>query len=162
MGAFIVVETAGWQTAFVPVRDDEAAVARAYPFLAGVTFARGEQPDYSVLGRCSLTVLIWCAPRAGDRRGWTVDEFVRARIAQFASGQLEEFSERETAHRTQLFGNVAHRFSRYSKHSVLAGNRTEIAGMISTQFVRTPDGWRISAMAWDDERPGLSVPVRFS
>jgi hypothetical protein len=92
----------------------------------------------------------------------TVDEFVRARIEQFESGQLEEFEERETAHRTELFGNVAHRFSRYSKHSVLAGTTTETNGMISTQFVRTPDGWRISAMAWDDERPGLTVPVRFS
>ena len=32
--------------------------------------------------------------------------------------------------------------------------------MISTQYVRTPVGWRISAMAWDDERPGLTLPQR--
>jgi hypothetical protein len=25
-------------------------------------------------------------------------------------------------------------------------------GAISTQFVLTPDGWRISSMPWDDER----------
>jgi len=31
-------------------------------------------------------------------------------------------------------------------------------GMISTQFVMTPAGWKISAMAWDDERPGLTIP----
>ena len=29
--------------------------------------------------------------------------------------------------------------------------------MISTQFVYTPAGWKMSAMAWDDERPGLVV-----
>jgi len=32
--------------------------------------------------------------------------------------------------------------------------------VITTQFVRTPAGWRISAMAWDDEREGLAVPDR--
>ena len=25
-------------------------------------------------------------------------------------------------------------------------------GAISTQFVLTPNGWRMSSMAWDDER----------
>jgi hypothetical protein len=32
--------------------------------------------------------------------------------------------------------------------------------MISSQFVLTPDGWKMSAMAWDDERPGLSIVER--
>jgi hypothetical protein len=34
--------------------------------------------------------------------------------------------------------------------------------MISTQFVRTADGWKMSAMAWDDERAGLVIPERFA
>ena len=34
-------------------------------------------------------------------------------------------------------------------------------GMISTQFVQTPAGWKTSATAWDDERPGLSIPEQF-
>jgi hypothetical protein len=29
--------------------------------------------------------------------------------------------------------------------------------MITTQFAHTPTGWKMSAMAWDDERPGLSM-----
>ena len=28
----------------------------------------------------------------------------------------------------------------------------------STRFILTPLGWKISAMAWDDERPGLRIP----
>jgi len=31
--------------------------------------------------------------------------------------------------------------------------------VISTQFIKTPEGWKMSAMAWDDERPGLSLPA---
>src|SRR6266404_4013075 len=34
----------------------------------------------------------------------------------------------------------------------------EARGMISTQFILTPAGWKMSSMAWDDERPGLSIP----
>jgi len=29
--------------------------------------------------------------------------------------------------------------------------------MKTIQFIRTSEGWRISAAAWDDERPGLTV-----
>ena len=29
--------------------------------------------------------------------------------------------------------------------------------MKTLQFVRTPAGWRISAVAWDDERDGLRL-----
>jgi hypothetical protein len=34
--------------------------------------------------------------------------------------------------------------------------------MKTIQFVRTADGWRISAAAWDDERDGLSLPDSLS
>jgi hypothetical protein len=34
-------------------------------------------------------------------------------------------------------------------------------GLISTQFIRTPRGWKMSSMAWDDERPGLAIPDRY-
>ena len=33
--------------------------------------------------------------------------------------------------------------------------------MISTQFILTREGWKMSAMAWDDERPGLSIPDHY-
>src|SRR5205823_14835512 len=59
---------------------------------------------------------------------------------------------------TAGFGNVAHRFSRYRKEGRRDGADFTGRGMISTQFVRTPAGWRISVMAWDDERPGLILP----
>ena len=59
---------------------------------------------------------------------------------------------------TQVFGRVAQRFSTYAKSGTLKGVAFEARGMISTQFVATPEGWKMSVMAWDDERPGLSLP----
>jgi hypothetical protein len=41
------------------------------------------------------------------------------------------------------------------------GAAIDARGAISTQFVRTPGGWRIGSMAWDDERPGLELPARY-
>jgi hypothetical protein len=49
---------------------------------------------------------------------------------------------------TEIFGNVAHRFSTYEKRGTLDGVASEAAGMISTEFIRRPDGWKITVMAW--------------
>jgi hypothetical protein len=76
------------------------------------------------------------------------------------SGALTSFEELETAETTEVFGNIAHRFSTYEKRGTMRGEAIEGRGVISTQFIRTPSGWKISSMAWDDERPGLAVPDR--
>ncbi|MGW2088113.1 hypothetical protein [Streptomyces sp. NPDC001880] len=46
--------------------------------------------------------------------------------------------------------SFAHRFSRYQKSGILNGERFEGEGRKTTQFIRTPVGWRMSSMAWDD------------
>jgi hypothetical protein len=72
-------------------------------------------------------------------------------------GTLTRFQESELSESTVMFGNVAHRFSAHSKSGTSAGIGFEARGMITTQFVRTPPGWKMSAKAWDDERPDLSM-----
>jgi hypothetical protein len=77
------------------------------------------------------------------------------------SGQLTEFFEAERTNVTEVFGKVAHRFSSYEKRGVTNGVAAEALGMVSTQFIMTPAGWRISAMVWDDEGPGQVIPDRY-
>ena len=89
-------------------------------------------------------------------------EFIAPRRAAVTSGELTQFLELELWEATRIFGNVAHRFAAYAKSGVSKGVPFQARGMISTQFIRTPAGWRISAMAWDDERPGLTLPQRES
>ena len=88
-----------------------------------------------------------------------VREFIEPRAAMVRAGELTRFREVELSETTVVFGNVAHRFSAYAKSGMMKGVPFEGRGMISSQFVLTPDGWRISAMAWDDERPGLAIPA---
>jgi hypothetical protein len=90
----------------------------------------------------------------------TIEQFIAPRVALVKQGQLTRFREWELSETTEIFGNVAHRFSAYAKTGTLKGIPFEARGMISTQFISTPAGWRMCAMAWDDERPGLSIPNR--
>jgi len=81
---------------------------------------------------------------------YTVDEFIEPRQRLLADGRLAEFSEWETSERTEIAGGIASRFSEYRKSGVLDGEPFEGGGTKTVQFVRTPEGWRISAVAWYD------------
>ncbi|MGC5344040.1 DUF4440 domain-containing protein [Streptomyces sp. DT171] len=81
---------------------------------------------------------------------YTVDEFIEPRRRLLSDGRLVEFSEWETSERTEIAGDIASRFSEYSKSGVLDGEPFEGAGTKTIQFVRTEDGWRITAFAWFD------------
>ncbi|WTU46626.1 nuclear transport factor 2 family protein [Streptomyces sp. NBC_00057] len=81
---------------------------------------------------------------------YNLDAFVEPREKILTDGTLTEFSEWEVAERTEIFGSIAHRFSEYRKSGFLDGEWFEGSGRKTTQFVRTPAGWRMSSMAWDD------------
>jgi len=127
-------------------------------FFAAVSFESGERPAYAKL-RDLFTAdgrLVNTAPQPPDSAG--VEEFIEPRQRMVDSGELTAFLERELAASQDVFGNVAHRLSNYEKRGTKNGVTFEARGVISTQFVNTPSGWRISSMAWDDERPGLELP----
>lgn len=89
---------------------------------------------------------------------FTLRDFVETRVRILTDGELREFEEREVEHRTEIMGNIAQRRSLYHKTGLSAGRRFEARGAKVFQLVRTPAGWRVSALAWDDEREGFTVP----
>jgi hypothetical protein len=129
-------------------------------FLQSVTFTAGTRPDYERIRGLFIErgLLIRTSGAAPEVTG--VDEFIAPRQATVDAGELTDFEETELTGETEIFGNVAQRLSGYAKRGTRNGAAFEARGVIATQFVRTPDGWRISAMAWDDERDGLAVPDR--
>lgn len=130
-------------------------------FFRAVSFVPGTRPGYGGIAGLFIEsgLLIKNVGRAPEIS--TVAEFIGPRQAAVDAGQLTEFHESEIAAVTQVFGNVAHRFSSYAKSGTLNGSAFKARGMISTQFILTPAGWKMSAMAWDDERPGLALPTNF-
>jgi ribosomal-protein-serine acetyltransferase len=79
--------------------------------------------------------------------------FIAPRRALLTDGSLIDFCEEETSERTDIFGNVAQRYSPYRKSWSASGKDYKGAGVNVFQFVRAPSGWKISSLAWDDERP---------
>ena len=129
-------------------------------FFAAVSFTDGERPGYDALHQLFVDggALIKCTSETPEIT--SVEAFIRPRQAVVDSGALTSFRETEVTELTEVFGNVGHRFSTYTKCGVMNGVAIEGRGAIVTQFVRTPQGWRISSMAWDDERPGRVPQAR--
>ena len=87
----------------------------------------------------------------------SLEAFIAPREALFSDGALTDFHEEEVTQRTEVLGNVAQRSCTYRKSGVLDGARFEARGVKVFQLIRCPEGWRISAIAWDDEREGFSL-----
>ena len=127
-------------------------------FFRAVSFEAGETPPYQNIHALFIEPGLLIKNTASTPEISTVRQFIEPRQAMVSKGELTRFRELELSETTQVFGNVAHRYSAYAKSGTTNGVPFEARGMISTQFVKTPAGWKISAMAWDDERPGLSLP----
>ena len=87
-----------------------------------------------------------------------IEAFIAPRAELLMGGRLVDFFEEEIAGRTDLFGGVAQRISVYRKSGVLDGMAFSARGVKTLQLVQAADGWRISAVAWEDEREGLPIP----
>ncbi len=77
--------------------------------------------------------------------------------ALLTGGTLTDFREWPLSGRIDVFGDVAQYFGSYAKSWVQACVPFVGAGKKTIQFIRTGQGWRISAVAWDDEREGLTI-----
>lgn len=83
---------------------------------------------------------------------YDVKSFAEPRRAILSDGTLTAFREYETFEQTTIFQNIAQRFSRYSKSWNDKDGAKSGAGAKSLQFIRTPSGWKIAGLVWDDVR----------
>lgn len=137
---------------------DDRLTAVLRQFFQAVSFEEGGRPAYAALHDLFIHGGKLIATSGPTPDVASVDGFIAPRQRAVDSGELAWFREAEIDGVSAAFGNVAHRLSRYRKEGRRNGVDFAGRGVISTQFVRTPAGWRISAMAWDDERPGLILP----
>jgi hypothetical protein len=126
-------------------------------FFRAVSFEPGEKPPYREINEIFIASGLLIKNTGAAPEICSLRQFLEPREAMVRAGQLTRFREEELSATNDVFGNVAHRFSVYAKSGTLNGSPFSAQGMISTQFIKTPSGWKMSSMAWDDERPGLSV-----
>jgi hypothetical protein len=89
---------------------------------------------------------------------YDVEAFLAPRRALLLGDVVQEFREWEVTGRTEVYGDVAQRWSSYAKTWLQDGEPRTGRGTKSIQLVRAAPGWRISAVAWDDAREGLPPP----
>ena len=87
-----------------------------------------------------------------------IEDFLVPRRALLVGDVVQEFREWEVEGRTEVYGDIAQRWSSYAKTWLQDGERRTGWGTKSIQLVRAAPGWRISAVAWDDAREGLPRP----
>ncbi|MFD8599715.1 DUF4440 domain-containing protein [Kitasatospora sp. NPDC059646] len=118
-------------------------------FFAAFDNRDGRRADVDRLRRLMLPggVIVVTGPRY---LAHTVEEFVAPRELLLSDGRLTDFHEWETSEHTDIADGIACRIGEYRKSGVLDGEPYEGTGTKTFQFVRTPDGWRISAFAWHD------------
>ena len=134
------------------MQSDESAIDEiAAQFFSAFTNRDGAVPGidrlYDLLAQDARII-----QKAGvDQRIYDVAGFIEPRRAMLTNGSLQDFCEVEVMAKTDIFGNIAHRFSRYHKSWEASGERYEGEGAKSLQFVRTPEGWKIASLIWDDK-----------
>jgi hypothetical protein len=127
-------------------------------FFRAVSFQTGESPAYAKIHALFVQDGKLIKNSSDVAEVSTIEQFIASRQQTIDPGTLTSFQENEAAEITEIFGNVADRFSTYTKRGTVDGVAVEGRGLISTQLIRTPNGWKITSMAWDDERPGLTIP----
>ena len=130
-------------------------------FFLAVSFEEGATPKYETIYELFIASGLLVKNTGSVPEINTIQQFIEPRQLAVRNGELTRFHEIELCETTEIFGNVAHRFNSYAKSGTIKGIPFTARGMVSTQFIKTTAGWKISAMAWDDERPGLSIPVRY-
>jgi hypothetical protein len=118
----------------------------------------GVRPALATLRRILLPEAVIVKNVGPDMEVYGLEGFIAPRERILTDGTLADFDESEEEARTDIHGNVAQRLSLYRKSGVLAGQPFTTRGLKTIQLVRTPDGWRVSALAWDDAREGFEPP----
>ncbi|WP_438711214.1 GNAT family N-acetyltransferase [Aquimarina muelleri] len=88
----------------------------------------------------------------GSPKIYNLKQFIIPREKMLKDGTLINFCENEISHKTEIFGNIAHRFSLYQKSGKLNGVDFESIGLKTIQFMKVNNEWKMSSVAWSDEK----------
>ncbi|MDQ1096754.1 MULTISPECIES: GNAT family N-acetyltransferase [Chryseobacterium] len=110
-----------------------------------------QEPDFrSIHDICSASVsIIRASGEHADLYG--LESFIEPRKKMLTDGTLQQFSEFETDEETRIRGNIAQRYSKYSKKGWLNGDYFEGSGHKFFHLRKDTDGWKIAHVIWEDE-----------
>lgn len=120
-------------------------------FFDAFTSNGGVAPNVDALYGMFLAEAVIVKNIGADPVIYDVPGFIEPRRAILTNGSMAHFREWETSGHTEVFGNIAQRFSRYAKSWMQDGQQQSGGGAKSIHLVRTPAGWKIASLVWDDD-----------
>lgn len=111
-----------------------------------------KQPDWKLLHHLCIPQALLISKKESGQVVYNLTSFVEPRKKILNDGTLTEFEEHEISGKTQIQTNIAQRHSRYQKNGVMGDKPFVELGNKFFQFVKTPEGWRITSVIWEDDR----------
>jgi RimJ/RimL family protein N-acetyltransferase len=111
----------------------------------------GKIPEWDTLYSLCIPQCIIIKKNGHAEDVYSLDTFLTPRKELFTGGLLKDFEEYETFSETKIIGNIAQRFSFYQKEGYHNGTYFNGNGNKLFQFVKTQQGWKITAILWEDQ-----------
>ena len=89
---------------------------------------------------------------------WDIGGFIASFRERLLTGALKSFHESEIARTEDTYGRLARVRSVYRKGLNTTDPKAMIRGVNEIQLVCRDGAWRITSIAWMDERPGMPLP----
>jgi hypothetical protein len=91
-------------------------------------------------------------------RAYTPEEYIKRTEPVFAK---DGFYERETARRTEIYGNIAHIFSTYEAFRSLSDKKPFLRGINSFQLMNDGKRWWVMTIFWQAETADNPLPKKY-
>ncbi len=140
------------------IQNDKSAINQLVKVFFASFDNRDAPPDLSGVRQLFIDTGVVIKNSGPHPEIYSLDDFIAPRQQVLSDGSLTHFHEYEIGEHTDIFGNIAQRVSLYKKTGNASGQPFQSRGIKVFQFIRTPQGWRISSVAWDDEREGFLLP----
>lgn len=127
-------------------------------FYKAISFKNAQPPEFDSLDILFYDDGVLVNNSFGEPIDFTTASFVEAMESQVASGELEQFMQREIFSKTEVFGKVAHRISVYEYNFSAQELPRMPRGINFIQFIQVEGNWRILSMAWNDENENHVIP----
>lgn len=114
----------------------------------------GNEPDLTQLHALFCHNAIITKVDENSIETMTLPQFIAPRQQMLQAKIIVEFHEWEDRQQTLLetnAANIATRISHYRKQGIKDGTSFEGSGNKHIQLIKTPQGWRINSIIWQDE-----------
>lgn len=128
---------------------------------SAISFTLGKHPDLNRLKGLFLPPGKLINNNEENPLVWDVEAFAEIYRHQIAAGEVASFAEEEITGRTEIFSNIAHRFSTYQARIQAGDSEAVILGINSIQFIKTGGAWRVVSIVWNDQKEDLPIPKKY-